>query len=138
MDNKACVMLVLLDLSAAFDTIDHDILLSRLKYNFGINNTALKWFKTYLQGRTQSVSIDSSQSSPSFLHYGVPQGSILGPILFTLYTTSLAKVIEKLDIKYHLYADDTQLYIPISTKTYSFNPDTSRLHHRHTDLDGKE
>ena len=82
MDNGQVVMLVLLDLSAAFDTIDHNILLNRLEKRFGVTGDALKWFKSYLTGRTQSVIINGTESEKCPLKYGVPQGSKLGPILF--------------------------------------------------------
>ena len=79
-------MLALLDLSAAFDTLDHPILLQRLETTFGISGTVLHWFASYLEGREQSVKVDNVLSSPSPLQFGVPQGSVLGPILFTLYS----------------------------------------------------
>ena len=78
--------LTLLDLSAAFDTIDHTILLDRLNVYYGLSELALSWFKSYLSGRTHSVKVGSTLSHPAALHYGVPQGSVLGPILFSLYT----------------------------------------------------
>ena len=81
--------LVLLDLSAAFDTIDHDTLLSCLSSRFGFVGSALKWFRSYLQDRFQSVKIGSSLSNLFKLKFGVPQGSVLGPLLFSLYTTPL-------------------------------------------------
>lgn len=102
--------LVLLDLSAAFDTVDHDILLQRLRTSFGINHTALKWFKSYLTGRTQYVRRGSSRSTTVCLLCGVPQGSVLGPILFIMYTADLVSVIEQHRLSPHLYADDTQIY----------------------------
>ena len=109
LDNDNISVLLLLDLSAAFDTIDHQILLSRLNPVFGIQSTALQWFYSYLSDRYQSTSINNSSSSPSQLMYGVPQGSVLGPILFVLYTTPLSDIIANHSVNHQLFADDTQL-----------------------------
>ena len=110
-DNGAVSALILLDLSAAFDTADHSILLSRLKNWFGFEDFYLSWFSLYLNLRKQAVSLKDIISSYSTLSYGVPQGSVLGPLLFTLYTTLLGSVISMNSSDYHLYADDIQLYI---------------------------
>lgn len=110
--------LVLLDLSAAFDTIDHPLLLSRLSSCYGIQGTALKWCRSYLSDRHQLVKVSSSFSSRSPLLFGVPQGSVLGPILFTLYTQPLTHIISSYGgLQHHFYADDTQLYITITKDT---------------------
>ena len=102
-------MLALLDLSAAFDMLDHPILLQRLETTFGISGTVLHWFASYLEGREQSVKVDNVLSSPSPLQFGVPQGSVLGPILFTLYSQPLSDLICRHECDYHKYADNTQL-----------------------------
>jgi hypothetical protein len=102
--------LVLLDLSAAFDTVDHDILLRRLRTSFGICGTALRWFQSYLNGRTQCVLRGGGRSSTVRLICGVPQGSVLGPLLFIMYTADLVALIQEHGLSPHLYADDTQTY----------------------------
>ncbi len=103
-----CVILLLLDLSAAFDTVDHRILLDRLSQRFGIVDNALEWFRSYLSDRRQVVKVNGSQSSRRELRCGVPQGSVLGPILFLLYTSPLGDITRYPDqVKFHLYADDT-------------------------------
>ena len=86
-------LICLLDLSAAFDTLDYPILLQRLETTFGISGTVLHWFASYLEGREQSVMVDSVLSSPSPFQFGVPQGSVLGPVLFTLYSQPLSDLI---------------------------------------------
>ena len=118
LDNKKMSALVLLDLSAAFDTIDHGILLSRLKSRYGIHGSALEWFKSYLTGRSQCVKINSSSSKETHLPFGVPQGSILGPILFTLYTSPMSDIAKRHRIDHHFYADDTQLYVALENTNH--------------------
>jgi hypothetical protein len=110
-DKQKVCLLLLLDLSAAFDTVDHNLLLTRLNERFGIDGTPLKWIESYLTDRKQSVIIDGIKSSPKDLDCGVPQGSILGPEFFVKYASPVGDIIRRHGLQYHIYADDTQIYI---------------------------
>ncbi len=114
MDNQKVAILLLLDLSAAFDTIDHDTLLNRMEKRCGISGTALKWFRSYLSERSSHVRIGQCKSTNRPLKYGVPQGSVLGPILLCIYTSPLGEIIEESGLHRQTYADDTDLYTRIS------------------------
>jgi flagellar biosynthesis chaperone FliJ len=110
LDNNCASVLVLLDLSAAFDTLDHQTLLQRFKFHFGIDGKALAWISSYLSDRYQTVTINSELSNPVLLNYGVPQGSVLGPKKYVMYTKPLGNLIRLHGLDHHFYADDTQLY----------------------------
>ena len=113
LDSGYVSLLTLLDLSAAFDTIDHCILLDRLQHMYGISGIALSWFSSYLTNRTQSVIVNYHISQASSLSYGVPQGSVLGPILFIHYTKPLSDLIQCHSIESQSFADDTQLQVSV-------------------------
>ena len=115
MDDGRVTALTLLELSAAFDTVDHTILLRRLGNWFGVSGKALDWFKSYLTGRSQRIKLGNCLSSRSDLSFGAPQGSVLGRLLFTLYTILLCSLISGHALPHHLYADDSQLYISFSS-----------------------
>ena len=119
MSTQKITGLCMLDLSSAFDTIDHNILLDRLSSWFGIQGNALNWFSSYLLDRTYCVKIHDNMSSPISLSYGVPQGSVLGPVLFSLYTTPLSSIISSFSLDHHLYADDTQMFTCFSSLNFS-------------------
>ena len=111
MDDGKVGVLVLLDLSAAFDTVDHSLLIQRLQKEVGLTGTALSWFRSYLENRCQGVIIQGEVSSEQQLCFGMPLGSVLGPRLFSVYMTPLSRIIRKHGLNYHFYADDSQLYI---------------------------
>ena len=115
MDDGRVTALTLLDLSAAFDTINHTFLLRRLGNWFRVSGKALDWFKSYLTGRSQRIKLGNCLSSRSDLSFGVPQRSVLGPLLFTLYTTPRSSLVSGYAIPHHLYADDSQLYVSFSS-----------------------
>ena len=100
----------MLDLSAAFDCVDHAILLQRLRCNYGLAPPIVNWLHSYLSGRLQLVKCNTDLSPPSVVLCGVPQGSVLGPLLFLLYTAELFQVIQARGLIGHGYADDTQMY----------------------------
>ena len=118
-DEKTKVVLLLLDLSAAFDTVNHGTLLRRLEQLYGVTGNSLDWFRSYLTGRTASVNVAGMKSALVELSIGVPQGSILGPILFICYTKELELIAEKHGVAIHFYADDTQVYAAYSCDEFA-------------------
>jgi len=125
---------VALDLSAAFDMVDHQILLNRLSTSFGVRGLALSWLQSYLSDRLQQIRIAASSSVPERCCCGVPQGSVLGPILFTLYTAPIGQLITGCEIMHQQYADDTQIYIALSasdphTSIRKLEQCLAQLHH---------
>ena len=116
-ENQEVVCLIMLDLSATFDTISHDLLLNRLKYRFGVTDLALNWLESYLTGHTQQVILQDNPCAKAVMSrkmplcQGIPQGSVLGPSLFSLYISPLGDICRNEGINFHSYADDQQLYL---------------------------
>ena len=111
LDAGSSTILLMLDLSAAFDTIDHDNLLSRLCNVYGITGNVLNWFRSYLTGRIQRVVIEDSVSVDHERDFGVPQVSVLGPRMYCMYTRPVSDIVQRHGLSRHSYADDTQFYM---------------------------
>lgn len=111
LDKGEFALMAFLDLSAAFDTVDRDILLERLSRTFGIQGNALEWFRSYLTDRMEHVLCNGVESPVRTVMFGVPQGSVLGPLLFLLYTADLEIIAQQFGVEAHLYADDSQMYV---------------------------
>ena len=114
-DNRRAVFLVMLDLSAAFDTLDHNVMLQCFHDRFGITGTALQWFSSYFTGRTNRVRVAGVNSDVNHLEFGVPQGSVIGPRAFIMYVTPVGDILRRHGVSYHMYANDIQIYL-------DFNP----------------
>ena len=138
LDNGDVSLLTLLDLSAAFDTIDHNILLQRLEDLYGISGTPLNWFRSYLSNRTQTVIINNKLSQPSMLNFGVPQGSVLGPILFILCTKPLTTLIRQHSIANHLCRRHSAVQLLPSWSNRCLSPKHAGLHLRCKDMDDSQ
>src|SRR5208282_5418787 len=113
-DSKKTTLLGLLDMSAAFDTVDFTILLHRLETSYSLSGTVLKWLTSFVTDRTQVVALDGNSSPPIKLICGVPQGSVLGPLLFVLYAADVMQIAHSHGVKIHAYADDLQTYVSCS------------------------
>jgi len=108
-DRGQVTLLALLDLSAAFDTVDHHILLDRLQSAFFVRGPVIDWIQSFITNRSQTVSFAGDTSTESVVTSGVPQGSVLGPILFLLYVADVTDIVLRSGLNVHSYADDTQL-----------------------------
>ena len=109
-DDGKLSLLILLDLSAAFDLVDHSILLKKLENTYGFDGFTLEWFKNYLTDRSFNIRCSGTKSVFVDSSVGVLQGSVLGPLLFSLYTGNIEKIVLKYKLGFHQYADDTQIY----------------------------
>ncbi len=111
LDQKKSVLIICMDLSAAFDTVDHDILLNCIKKRIGITHTCLKWFRSYLNNGKHTVVMNGVQSSSRVVECGVPQWSVLGRKLYNIYTLPISDIVKKHKVQHILYADDDHLYM---------------------------
>ena len=108
LDSSKFVLSIFIDFAKAFDCVSHNILLSKMRY-YGIRGQVLKWFSSYLADRTQSIRVDDQESDKGYIPHGVPQGSVLGPVLFLIYVADLPNSSDF--FKYILFADDSTLYV---------------------------
>ena len=112
LNKRKISLLLLIDFSKAFDMVDHEILLKKLE-NYGIRGIALDWLKSYLSDRKQFVSVNGTDSTEKLIRYGVPQGSVLGPLLFIIYINDIPNIAKL--AKFILYADDANILISANT-----------------------
>jgi len=131
-DGRRVTLLGLLDMSAAFDCVDHDLLLQRLEKNFGFTGVVLRWMMSFLSDRTLEVRYNSASTAAQPVYYKVPQGSVLGPILFNLYTADITLVAARHGLQLHQYADDCQLYV--SAPVDEASATVAKLSHCVTDV----
>ena len=108
-DDRQVTLITLVDLPSAFDCVDHELLLRRLQYNFDFTDDVLRWITSFVSDRTQQVSYDGQLSPIRPVQFRVPHGSVLGPLLFVLYTADLNKIIASHCLQLHQYADDCQV-----------------------------
>ena len=127
MDEGKATVLVMLDLSAAYDTVDHKLFLERLQNHFGFQGTAYSWVKSYLEGRSFSVSVNGKLSKSTTVECGVPQGSVLGGKFHNMYTVPLGKIAEDNSVERKGYADDNQIYISFSVTTEDMDTAIQKL-----------
>ena len=127
LDIELCTVLASLDLSAAFDTVNHNIFITRLNTEFQISGTIIQWFKSYLDARHHNVCINDDYSRSHTSSCGVPQGSVLGARMFTMYMRPLSAIMNKHGVSYHSYADDIQLYLKCGNNDISVDDTISRL-----------
>lgn len=123
-DDRRLTVAIGLDISAAFDTISHDVLIDRLHVDFGLSSTALNWIASYLTERKQYVKVGQHSSCLTTCSSGVPQGSVLGPLLFAAYVSPVGDLIESYGVRYQQYADDTQLYLSMRAEDAAQGLDT--------------
>ena len=128
MDSGSGVILLLIDLSAAFDTVDIDLMLQILETDIGVTGLASQWFSSFLRNRNQRVLIGNTLSDQISVHFGVPQGSVLGPVLFNIYSRSLFTVIENVGFSTSGYADDNNAHTSFALE-FQFDIFTQKLPH---------
>ena len=121
LDRWKGTVLFLIDLSAAFDTIDHRLLLESLRLRFGLDGLVLAWLKSYLSSKTQRVVISDASSGPLSPDTGIPQGSVLGPVLFSLYVQPIGDIVPCHGLQCHYFADDLQLRLTFDLNTDSLS-----------------
>jgi Reverse transcriptase (RNA-dependent DNA polymerase) len=110
-DNGQLTVMLFLDLSSVFDTVNHDIILSILHRRFSVDGVALNWFQSYLTDRSQTFSVGDSKSISRSVNCSVPQGSVLGPVEFVAYTENVSDLFDQYKVNHHLYDDDQHIYL---------------------------